>query len=93
MSIRKYIVRSIVLSLVGTTLAFAYPIDGGVGSLTELSEMRQEKLAFVQYRFARAAAERDSVQSRTQAGEEEARQEKAFYTAFLIFDERGAVSD
>lgn len=93
MSMRKHIVRTIVLGLVGTTLAFAHPTDPGVGSPSNLSEMRQEKLAFVRYRIARAAAELDSVQARTLTGEEEMRQEKMSAKAFMIFDQRGVLTD
>ncbi len=93
MSLRKHIVRSIAVGLVGTTVAFAHPTDPGVGSPTQLSEMRQEKLAFVRYRIARAAGELGSVQSLTLALEEEMRQEKAFHRAFELFDERGVLAD
>lgn len=89
----KHIVRSIVLGLVGTTLAFAHPTDPGVGSQTHLSEMRQEKFAFVQFRVARAAAERDSLQARTLADDEEMRQYRLFLEAFEAADRRLFATD
>lgn len=93
MSTRKHVVRAIALGLVGTALAFAHPTDPGVGSPTHLSEVQQEKLAFVQYRVARAAAERASVQALTQACEEDTEQKEASDTAFSTFDERGVLSE
>ena len=48
-STRKHIVRTITLGFVGTTLAFAHPTDLGVGSLANLSEMRQEKTSAKAY--------------------------------------------
>lgn len=88
---KKHVVRAIALGLVGTALAFAHPTDPGVGSATHLSEMRQEKLAFVQYRVALAATELASAQALALACEEQARQEEAADTAFLTFDERGVI--
>ena len=88
LNMSKHITRSIVLGLVGTTLAFAHPTDPGVGSPTHLSEMRQEKLAFVQYRIARAAAERDGVPSPTLADDEEMRQYRLFIEAIESVDRR-----
>ena len=93
MNMRKHIVRSIVLGVVGTTLAYAHPTDVGVGSPTSLSEMRQEKLAFVRYRVEQASAELDSVQSLTLAGEEEMRQEKVSNKAFRIVNHRAVLTD
>lgn len=89
---RNRIVRAIALGLVGSALAFAHPTDPGVGSPTPLSEMRQEKLAFVEYRVARAAAERAAVQALTQACEEEAGRKEASDAAFLTFEERGVIA-
>jgi len=93
MSMRKNIVRSIALGLVGVTLAFAHPTDVSVSRPTELPEMRQEKIAFVQYRVARAAAERDAVQPPTLADDEEMRQEKLSNKAFRIVDRRTDFTD
>ena len=92
MNTRKHIVRSIVLGLVGTALAFAHPTDPGVGSPTQLSELRQEKHAFVQYRVAWAAAARAAAQALAQACEQEARHEAASASALETFDERGDIS-
>lgn len=92
MSTRKHVVRAIVLGLVGTTLAFAHPTDPGVGSPIQLSEVQQEKLAFVRYRVARAAAERAALQTLTQACDQVAGQEETSDTAFSTFDERGVLS-
>jgi len=93
MNMSKHIVRSIVLGLVGTTLAFAHPTDPGVGSPTQLSEMQQEKLAFVRYRVALAAAERDAVQAPTLADDEEMRQYHLFLEAFEAVERRLVATD
>ncbi|MDZ7706735.1 MAG: hypothetical protein U5J97_02350 [Trueperaceae bacterium] len=71
MSVRKRIVRTIVLGLVGTTLAFAHPTDPGVGSPSNLSEMQQESLRSCGTGSRERLPELDSVQARTLTGEEE----------------------
>lgn len=70
----KHIVRAIVLGFVAATLAFAHPTDVGVGSPNDLSEMRQEKLAFVRFRIARATAEPVTVPAFTLAADEARRE-------------------
>lgn len=90
-NVKKHVVRAIALSLVGTALAFAHPTDPGVGGSTHPSEMRQEKLAFVQFRVARAATELASAQALALACDRLAAQKAAHDASFLTFDERGVI--
>ena len=84
MSMRKHVVRTMVLGFVGTALAFAHPTDVRIDGATGPSELRQEEAATVPFRVRRAMADIGSVQASTLALEEEMRQEKQAHKAFRL---------
>lgn len=84
MSMRKHVVRTMVLGFVGTALAFAHPSDVHIDSVAGPSEGRQEEAAADRFRVDGTDPAFGSVQASTLALEEEMRQEKQAHKAFRL---------